>query len=124
MLSSFVSVSSIVIFDTFITFSRGSLIYNYTSTYNLTAVLGQSKNLSVITIVIVSNAQLWFDNNYSFVDIQMFDTDLKNQLFPDVDFNDADLLIFQGNATKMQNFVDEKLECFKYSLPGIFHFSC
>ena len=39
----------------------------------------------------------------------MFDTDLKNQLFPDVDFSDTDLLIFQGNATKMQKIVDEKL---------------
>lgn len=89
-----------------------SLIKSYTPTYNLTATLGQSKNLNetgVRTIVIVSNAQLWYDNNYSFIDIQMFDTALKNQLFPDVDFSDADLLIFQGNATKMQKFVDEKL---------------
>jgi len=95
----------------FISSSSCSLIKNYEPSYNLSDIYG-ALNLTetgVRTIIIVSNADLWYDNNYSFVDIQMFDKEMASLLFPDVDFTQMDLLVFQGNASKMQKFVNEQI---------------
>ena len=93
----------------FLPTSSCSLIKNYQPTYDISEFSLNSNYLGVRTIILSTNAMLWYYNNQSFIDIQIFDDSLASILFPTTDLSDKDILIFQGNSAKMLKFVNERV---------------
>lgn len=102
----------------FLPSSSCELINEKNPSYNLSQIFPNSSlsTLGVRTIVLVANADLYYDNSQSFADIQLFDKELGSLLFPGLSLIKKDFLIFQGNATNIQNFVSESLYLCPYNM--------
>lgn len=94
--------------STFFTYSSScSLIKNYNPSFNVTNLF--SGDSAVRAIIVVSDARLYYDNSLVFDEIQMFNKDLFSSLFPGLDLSNKDLVILQGNASDVQDFVDDNI---------------
>ena len=93
-----------------------SLITDYDPVYNLSDFYSNDSNSGVRTIILTTNADIWYDNKQNFSDIQVFDKDMASVLFPGLSFSEKDILIFQGKTEKMEKFVNESLYLCPYSI--------
>lgn len=89
-----------------------SLIKNYNPQYNISNF---SSN-SVRTIILVSEGKLYYNNALDFKNLQIFDKDLKSSLFPEVNFSNKDILIFQGSYAAVKEFVEKQVYVCPYNL--------
>lgn len=100
----------------FLISSSCSLIKNYNPSFNITNTF--SGDSFIRTIIVVNDAKLYYDNSLIFDEIQMFDKDLFSTLFDGLDITNKDILILQGNASDVQEFVNKDIYLCPNSLLG------